>query len=50
MAEKEAAFITGLVGISTLGGQLVDGWLADRVRGSLLPCVELPAARESAMR
>jgi MFS family permease len=37
MAEKEAAFITGLVGISTLAGQLVTGWLADRVRGSLLP-------------
>jgi predicted MFS family arabinose efflux permease len=37
MMEKDAAFITGLVGIATLAGQLVTGWLADRVRGSLLP-------------
>jgi MFS family permease len=37
MAEKDAAFITGLVGIATLAGQLLTGWLADRVRGSLLP-------------
>jgi MFS family permease len=37
IAEKDAAFITGLLGISTLAGQLVTGWLADRVHGSLLP-------------
>jgi MFS family permease len=37
IAEKDAAFITGLVGISTLAGQLVTGWLADRMHGSLLP-------------
>jgi MFS family permease len=37
MAVKDAAFITGLVGIATLIGQLLTGWLADRVRGSLLP-------------
>jgi MFS family permease len=37
MAEKEAAFITGLVGIATLVGQLATGWIADRARGSILP-------------
>jgi MFS family permease len=37
IVQKEAAFITGLVGIATLAGQLITGWLADRVRGSLLP-------------
>jgi MFS family permease len=37
VAQGDAAFITGLVGIATLAGQLLTGWLADRVHGSLLP-------------
>lgn len=37
MAETDAAFITGLIGIAALAGQLVTGWMADRVHGSLLP-------------
>ncbi|MDR2857345.1 MAG: MFS transporter [Novosphingobium sp.] len=37
MTDKDSAFITGLIGIATLAGQLLTGWLADRVRGSLLP-------------
>jgi MFS family permease len=37
LAEKDAAFITGLIGIAALAGQLLTGWLADRFQGSLLP-------------
>lgn len=37
LAEKDAAFITGFIGLGLLAGQLITGWLADRVRGSLLP-------------
>jgi MFS family permease len=37
MAENDAAYITGLIGVTALAGQLITGWLADRVRGSLLP-------------
>jgi MFS family permease len=32
-----AASMTSVVGIATLGGQLMTGWLADRVRSTLLP-------------
>jgi MFS family permease len=37
MAVADAAYITGLIGVSSLAGQLLTGWLADRMRGSLLP-------------
>jgi MFS family permease len=39
MAQGSAALITGLIGLTGLGGQLLTGWLADRTRGSLLPVV-----------
>jgi MFS family permease len=37
LSEEDAAFITGLVGVAALAGQLLTGWLADRLAGSLLP-------------
>lgn len=43
--EAEAAVMYGSVGMATFAGQLITGWLADRVKSTILPvsCFLLPA-------